>query len=170
MAEIKSTRDLIMERTKHLTMTDEEKRALHLRELRGKIKGWVQKCIHGTMDISRLQEEIEQEKTKEPELLPGLSQELLDRIDPDGENDVLFHILESVVHRDTAAMREIIDQFRTELAEKAREKTDKTKNDLAQRSISGSAVAPNLNRDPEWKRDREALKAFYIDRIHSVAS
>ena len=41
MAEIKSTMDLIMERTKNLTMTDEEKKKLQLDELRGKVRGWV---------------------------------------------------------------------------------------------------------------------------------
>jgi len=167
MAEIKSTRDLIMERTKGLTMTDEEKKILHVRELRGKAKGWVQKCIDGIMGIPRLQEEIQQEKEKEPELMFTLFQELLERIDPDGENELLLQMMESVLGRDTVRLRELIDSFRTDLAEKIREKTVNAKNDLAQQNISGSAVAPNLDRDPAWKKDREELKNLYVRRIRS---
>ncbi len=41
MAEIKSTIDLIMERTRNLTMTEEEKEELRNKELTEKAKGWV---------------------------------------------------------------------------------------------------------------------------------
>jgi len=170
MAEIKSTRDLIMERTRGLTMTDEEKKILHARELRGKAKGWVQKCIDGIMGIPRLEEEIQQEKTKEPELMNTLFQELLERIDPDGENDLLLQMMESVLGRDTARLRELIGSFQTELAEKIQGKTVNAKNDLAQRNISGSAVVPNLDRDPDWKMDREELKNLYVRRIRSTVT
>ena len=170
MAEIKSTLDLIMERTKHLTMTDEEKKILHSQELRGKVKGWVQKCIDGTLDILHLQEEIEREKIKEPELLPDLFQELIERIDPDGENERIFQLLENVLHFDTAPLRTVIDRFRIDLAEKVNEKTTRAKKNLEQRKISGSAVIPNLNRDSQWIKDREQLKDLYFRQIRSAAA
>jgi hypothetical protein len=170
MAEIKSTRDLIMERTKGLTMTVEEKKALHARELRGKVKGWVQKCIDGTGDLARFQEEIQQGKTKEPELLSVLFQEVIERIAPDEENTLLFQMMESVLCRDTAPLRELIDKFETELAEKIRERTVIAKNKLAQQNISGSAVVQNLNRDPQWTKDREQLKALYVQKIRSTVT
>ncbi|SEM55818.1 hypothetical protein SAMN04489760_12212 [Syntrophus gentianae] len=169
MAEIKSTLDLIMERTKGLTMTEEEKKALHSRELRGRVKGWVQKCLDGTLDLVRLQEEIEKGKATEPELLSALFSELLERIDPDGENDLLFQIMEGVLRRDAAPLRGLIGGYEAEHAEKTQAMTVKAKNDLAQRGISGSAVLPNLDRDLQWKRDREQLKALYAQRIRSAA-
>jgi len=170
MAEIKSTRDLIMERTKNLTMTDEEKKALRARELRGKVKGWVQKCIDGIVGIPRLQGEIRLEMAKEPALSSILFQDLLERIDPDGENDLLLQMMESVLGRDTARLRELIGSFQTELAEKIQGKTVNAKNDLAQRNISGSAAVPNLDRDPDWKMDREELKNLYVRRIRSTVT
>jgi hypothetical protein len=170
MAEIKSTLDLIMERTKNLTMTDDEKKAIHSQELRKKVKGWVQRCIDGTLDIPHLRENIKQEMEKEPELPADLFEELLKKIDPDGENEVQFEIIESVLQRDTAFLRELIDQFRAELADKEREKSAKEKNDLEQLNISGSAVVPNLNRDPQWKTDRKQLKEIYVKKIRSVSA
>jgi hypothetical protein len=115
MAEIKSTLDLIMEKTKNLSMTDEEKKTLHLQELRKKIKGWVQRCIDGTLSIAHLRENIQQEMEKEPELPAELHEELLKKIDPDGDNEVQFEIIESVLQRDTAPLRELIGQFRLSL-------------------------------------------------------
>lgn len=170
MAEIKSTLDLIMERTKGLTMTEEEKKALHSRELGGKVKGWVQKCIDGTLDLARLKEEIQQEKAKEPELRPALLKELLDRVDPDGNSERVFQMMESILHRDTAPLRELIGGYRTELSEKERELAAKAISDLAQQGISGSAVVPNLDRDPLWIKVREQLKDRSIQKIRSAVA
>lgn len=169
MAEIKSTLDLIMEKTRNLTMTDEEKKALHSQELRGRVKGWVQKFVDGTVDISRLQADIDREKAKEPELMSDLIQELLERIDPDGENEIHFQILEKVLHRDTASLRDMINRFHAELKEKSTEKTAEAKRNLKQRQISGSAVTPNLERDPQWNEERGQLKNFYLKQIRSAS-
>lgn len=170
MPEIKSTLDLIMEKTKNLTMTEEEKNALHSQELRGKVKGWIQKCIDGTLDTTYLQGEIEREKAKEPELLAILLKEVLERIDPEGENETLFHILDAILHHDPAPVRELIARFQMELAEKLRKKTAEALGDLEKQKISGSAVASNLNRDPQWTEERKQLKGNYIERIHSAAA
>ncbi len=170
MAEIKSTLDLIMERTKHLTMTDEEKKALHSQQLKGKVKGWVQKYVDGTLDIGHLQENVEQESVKEPELTSDLFQELIERIDPDAENGKILQLIENILHFDTVPLRESIDRFRRELEEKADEKTARAKRSLKQRKISGNAVVPNLKGDAEWVTDREQLKGIYLERIRSIGA
>ncbi len=169
MAEIKSTLDLIMERTKNLTLTEEERKALDFRELRGKVRGWVQKCLDGTLDRARLQAEMEREGAREPELRSDLLQELSERIDPEGENEIPFQLLEEVLHCDTAPLREILGRFRAELAERIRVKTAEIKSELEeQRKISGSAVIPNLERDPRWKEEREQLRNSCLREIRSA--
>ena len=50
MAEVKSTMDLIMEKTKHLTMSEEEKEGFRRKELSGKIRGLVHKSMEGTFN------------------------------------------------------------------------------------------------------------------------
>ncbi len=171
MAEIKSTLDLIMEKTKHLTLTEEEKKALHSQEVRGKVRGWVQKCLDGTLDRARLQAEMEREGAGEPELRSELLRELSGRIDPEGENEILFQLLEEVLHRDTAPLREILERFQAELAERIGVKTAGIKSELEeQREISGSAVIPNLDRDPRWKEEREQLINSCLREIRSTLS
>ena len=54
MGEIKSTLDIIMEKTKGLTMTEEEKTAFKSKEMEGKVKGALQKFLDGILDVERL--------------------------------------------------------------------------------------------------------------------
>ena len=58
MAEIKSTLDLVLERTKNLTLTEEEKKSLQRKELEGKIRGWGQKYLDGLMRLSAVNEAV----------------------------------------------------------------------------------------------------------------
>jgi hypothetical protein len=58
MAEIKSTLDLIMERTRNLSMTPEEKEALRRKEWHSRIQGWLQRYLDGLMGTNSLKEAI----------------------------------------------------------------------------------------------------------------
>ncbi len=49
MAEIKSTLDLVMEKTKHLKMSDSERKALDVEETLKKVPGLVQKYMDGAL-------------------------------------------------------------------------------------------------------------------------
>ncbi len=60
MAEIKSTLDLIMERTKNFTLTNEGKRVLQTKELEGKVNGWVQKCMDGKTSMHQMKSDFRQ--------------------------------------------------------------------------------------------------------------
>ena len=59
MAEIKSTLDLIMEKTKGLTMSDEEKEAFQQKELETKLRGSLQKVMEGRLKLERFQMELD---------------------------------------------------------------------------------------------------------------
>ncbi len=54
MAEIKSTLELIMEKTKNLTFSDEEKKALREKEVQGKVRGFITKFMDGVMNLDTL--------------------------------------------------------------------------------------------------------------------
>ena len=59
MAEIKSTLDLIMERTKNLTLTKEEKKAIHTKEVKCRVRGWFQRYGDGSLTIRDIKEYME---------------------------------------------------------------------------------------------------------------
>ena len=78
MAEIKSTLDIIMERTKNLTMTDEEKASFRRKEAEGKVKGWIQKYQDGAIGLDKLKSDFKKEQAEYPEALHILKSQLLD--------------------------------------------------------------------------------------------
>ena len=75
MGEIKSTLDIIMEKAKKFSLTEEEKKGFKRQELEGKIKGLVQKALDGVLDSERFQLEVVALRTKEKELVDSLQQE-----------------------------------------------------------------------------------------------
>ena len=58
MGEIRSTLDIIMEKTKGLSMSEEEKKAFKKQETAGKIRGLIQKYLDGTVAMDKLKVEI----------------------------------------------------------------------------------------------------------------
>ena len=90
MGEIKSTLDLVMERTKNLTLSAEEKQAQKQLETENRIKGLVQKLQDGLLTYNQLKTEYESFK-KESNLSDNslLVREILTRLDPDQDNALL---------------------------------------------------------------------------------
>ncbi len=72
MGEIKSTMDIIMEKTKGLTMSEEEKAEYKQQELTGKVRGLIQKFLDGILDLDRLKVEVA--------ALSGIQEDAVNRI------------------------------------------------------------------------------------------
>ena len=152
MAEIKSTLDIIMEKTKGLTMTDEEKRELKRKEIAGKFKGLVQKFLDNIIDLDKLKVEAAAVGEGHEEMFRRVSmQEAIERIEPEMDNDPILKILESTTEMDTGSIRDLITDFERKL-EKERALHEKgLKKRLKKKGISGSAVIPNLDADSQWR-------------------
>lgn len=152
MAEIKSTLELIMERTRNLTMTAEEKERLRRKEATGKIKGSVQKYLDGLIGLDTLKAEMEESEKNSPDSRKIMESALRERLNPEGENRKIFEALEQAVGIDTNSLRDRISRFRLEMETEKQNVANRLKGELAYRRISGSAVIPNPARN-------EALQA-----------
>jgi hypothetical protein len=151
MGEIKSTLDIVMERTRHLSMTEEEKDDLRKKELAGKVKGWIQRYADGQIDLNRLTPEIERERGENPRDIDGiLRRELIERLEPDGDNRKTLELIERFSVLDTAPLKGVIADFQAQLTEKREERLREMGEKLKGRGITGSAVVPNLARDVDW--------------------
>lgn len=163
MAEIKSTLDLVLERTKNLTMTAEEKEDLHRRELEGTLRGWVHKFMEGLLNIKTLKSEIEKASPGFDEvsrkILKGL---LLEHLDPEGDNKKVLQALKEILGLKKEAYAAAAEDGRKRLAAEKSRLLETMRKRLADREISGSAVTPNLSKEEAWDRlRREALAAFH---------
>ena len=150
MGKIKSTLDIIMEKTKNLTLTPEEKEVLRREDWLKKTRGRIQKFLDGAIDLKRLREE-----TRAEERPPGaegvLKEELVGALNPEGDNESRFLILKELFDTPIDPFREILQKGQKRLEEEKEKRNHELKEQLKTRGISGSAVLPNLALDPAWQ-------------------
>jgi len=169
MAEIKSTLDIIMEKAKRFSVTEEEKKGFKRQELEGKIKGLLQKVVDGVLDPERFQVEVVAFQAKEKDLVHRiLQEEIVARIELGANNEALLRILENIAGPASAAVREVLAEFEKK-AEKEKESCRRTLvENLKEKGISGSALLPNLDADPEWIRARSEAKGQLQEEIRKI--
>ena len=165
MGEIKSTLDLIMEKTKGLTMTEEEKEAFQQKEVLGQVKGFLLKLLEGQIKLDRLKKEMSSFEGKRSEMAKeAIIKECLDRMDPELDNGRLFEVLEHVAGVDPGPIHETLQKFRQDLERQIVDYEIRFRQNLEERDISGTAVMPNINADPAWLQHRsEMIEIFKKD-------
>jgi hypothetical protein len=168
VAEIKSTLDLVMERTRNLTLSPEEKQAQHQTEIENRIKGLVQKLQDGLLSTDQLK--IEYEGFKKDADLPDdrlLIREMLTRLDPAADNHILIAALEQCCRLDTAAIRAAIKSYRDDYRRAARQRSAQLKEEIAQKhSITGTAVLPNLAADEHWQQTAQEMRRQFEQKVN----
>ena len=94
MSEIKSTLDIIMEKAKKFSVTEEEKKGFRRQELEGKIKGLVQKAVDGSLDSERFQIQVAALQTKDKDLVDQILQnEVVARLEVEANGEESFNRL-----------------------------------------------------------------------------
>lgn len=171
MAEIKSTLELALERTKGLTMNKEEKHEFKRREMEKKISGLLQKYLDGFLDDERLRAgmqalgEGEYEQAKAMLLSKSLA-----LLSMEGDNRMPLQLLQGFSGLSTEAI-----QHEVEVSAKALEDHEKAfetaiLNRLARQGVSGSAVVPNLDGDGEWRAFRSRAVDELRHRIRQLVT
>lgn len=167
MAEIKSTLDLVMERTKNLTLSSEEKQAQKNKEITNRIKGLVQKLQDGVLAAGQFNEAYV--KLKKDADLPDdslLVRDILTRLDPGQDSQVLLEILEECCHLDTAPIRSVISDYRNAADRATEKRMGLIKEELAHKhSIAGTAVIPNLEADSQWQQETQNLQRKFEESL-----
>ena len=170
MGEIKSTLDLVLEKTKNLTLSSEEKASQKQKEIENRIKGMVQKYQDGILSINQLITDYE--LLKKNFTIPqnnSLIVEITQRIEPDQDNQSLLELLRECCTIDTTAIESIIANFRKQYITASQSRIEQLKEDLAQRqNISGSAVLPNLDLDKQWRQKIGELRDGYEEQLNRV--
>ena len=141
MSEIRSTLDIIMEKAKGLTATDEEIEAFRRKEMEGKIRGALQRFLDGLMGLDELKEELGVAgRERQDWVREILREECLGRIDPEKENTSVLNVLEELVGMDIRRLHQLLSEFRVQLEKSGQEYEKQTRLGLKNLGISGSAV------------------------------
>lgn len=170
MGEIKSTLDLVLEKTKNLTLSSEEKEEQKQNEIANRIKGMMQKYQDRMLSKNQLITDYETlKKDYNISQNNSLIIEITQRIEPDQDYQPLLEVLQECCAIDTAGIETIIEDFRKAYLSASQNRMERLKEDLAQQSnISGSAVLPNLDADEKWRQEAREIRAGYVDQLNRV--
>ena len=163
MGEIKSTLDLVMEKTKNLSLSSEERQAQKNQETESRIRGLLQKFKDRALNIDNFKSEY-QKLRKEYDLAENahLIKEICGRIELGADNQALFELLDEFKVSDLEGLISVLQEFQTVLETAAGQRREILKDQLAKTHfISGSAVVPNLENDDEWRKEAEEIRARY---------
>jgi hypothetical protein len=171
MGEIKSTLDIIMEKTKGLTLTEEEKQSFKEQELTGKVRGLVQRTLGGSVSRERFEEELAAlaRRGVDPVTVKrGLIKECIQEIRLGEDNEAVLKMLEILPGIDLAALRTVLAESEKELLTRREAQEKRLMMRLREKGISGSAVVPNLDADREWEPVLAKLKEDLRSALRSA--
>jgi len=170
LGEIKSTLELVLEKTKGLTLSEDEKLSLKHEELDKKIQGLVAHYLDNFFTLPRVREEMENiEGDDRQPASRALVRHLLVHFDLDHDNSAVMSALREVCYCDVAPFAALQREYLGEKEEHKRTFFAGAMAALEERGVSGSAVAPNPNRIPEWGAFLENLRKRYQEKLASLA-
>ncbi len=165
MGEIKSTLDIIMEKTKGMNPTKEEKEAFRKTETKRQAKGWVQKFMDGSLNAARIRGEMARlDEIRLKTVRECIISESLYRMDPEGDNASVLRLLEEAVEIDAGPVRQLLEQTKKRLDKEKTAYEREFKDILRMEGISGSAVVPNLWSYRPWQEQLQARAAEFQEK------
>jgi hypothetical protein len=167
MAEIKSTIDLIMERTKNLSASREEREDYQRREREKHIRGLVLRLFDYSLTLDGIKDELAKEKKngREAEVMVFLKDALAALVDPDTDNERLFRIIHELAGTPEDRLRETLRACQAEFFAGKTALMERQKQELESKGIAGSAALPNPEADPQWKARRDEAQAACVKRV-----
>ena len=168
MAKIKSTLDLVMERTKNLAMSREDSEALQRKEGEDKARGWVQMLLDQKLTIDELMKDFTVESSRYGALADILHVELTRHIDPDADNSIILKALTEVIGLEVKPFTDFINDYHARYELYRQEHQGRLLSELKARGISGTALVPNIDHDEVWQGFVKGLKDRFRQKIQAL--
>ena len=170
MGEIKSTLDLVMEKTRNLNLSEEEKQDQKKKEIESRLNGLLQKFEDQIITLEQFKAEYEA-VCKAYNLTGRQHQHLLKaicaRIELGKDNQVLLGVLSQFTDSDIDGITLVLQDFDTAIRTAAAAQSQIAKDNLAKAHfIFGSAVVPNLESDPAWRKKVEEVRAGFEAKLN----
>jgi hypothetical protein len=171
MAEIKSTMELVLEKTKNLSLSEQEKKALHQSEWTGKVRGWVQKYLDDAIGSAQMKSNLSADRKMIEQLRETLELELLDHIHLNSysTNEKIFKIFREVLEMNPEFLVQAVRIVQKNLEQERQRHLSFLQAELQGNEISGSAVLPNLSKSKAWKIRMEQMEADLHEALRESA-
>jgi len=172
MGEIKSTLDLVMERTRHLSLSEEEKTRQRKEDFGKRLQGLLQQYTDGILSKDTLKDrmgdlqsvlKVNDQRT----LMAGIA----GRIDPDRDNRCWLDLLGDVAPSVCAPLETALDDYAKRQHQHLQEGEIRLRERLASaHGITGAAVTPNALKDGDCLKALSALRQQFDDRLQSIVN
>ena len=171
MGEIKSTLDLVFEKTKNLTLSDEEKLSLAREKLDKKVQGLCNRYLDNFFPINRLKDEMEKIASNDREQAYNFFKEyLLSHFDLDSDNPLIVSALIEIASCDITSLKNLQEKYSSEKEGTKKALIEKSLLALKEFGVSGSAVGVNLDTIPEWNEFLKNLRKRCQEQIQTRES
>lgn len=160
MAEIKSTLDLVMERTRHLTLTADEKARQENEALAQKINGVLQRYRDGALPMEAVKRRVDElGEARGSQVLEQTVRIILKQVELSVDNGAMLELLAGQFDVDCRHLSHIIEGYQDARRAELDRQSAELKQQLATtHSIGGTAVLPNLEADAVWAGCEAALR------------
>jgi hypothetical protein len=161
MAEIKSTLDIVLEKTKHLVLTPEERHAMERREHLEKVPGIVQRFLDDAWTVDHMMEawraipEVFREAARRE-----IVRRLLDALSPEETGGKVIPALKAFAAPTDAPFLQRLGRLVTPGVEPEPSwegRRQRLLASLAEKGIGGDAVHVTPDLDPQWRETRKTL-------------
>ncbi len=158
MAEIKSTLELALERTKKLKLSEKDKEEIRKKEIEQKTLSLFHRYREDQLHLNEIQREMERmdERIRE-QVKEGLLSLWIDGLSLDEGGEKLLKGIEFLKCKDMEAIRETLYQLRTQYQEdevRIRKEIEAEQLDILRREgIDGGAVEPNVEAIDLWREN-----------------
>lgn len=158
-----------MERTRHLSLSPEEREALRMKEAQERVKAILSHYLNETLSLEEVMSSLSSLPIDQTFMKRIVGREIIDRFDPQAQNGRLLSLFERALHEDISFINERDRTFQEELATLRSQRVQEILAHLALEGIGGSALIPNLERDASLREAiaerlrhlREDIAAFY---------
>jgi hypothetical protein len=171
MGEIKSTLDLVMERTRNLSLSAEEKARQQKADFEKLLQGALQRYADDALTTDALRDRITELQAE----LKVTGHQLVmravfKRIDPDRDNERWLNLLPDLAPTSRASLLKILSAYREQRASLSQASGKRQLEQLAsQYGITGSAILPNPDKDPSYQDSLSALRHETQAGIEAIA-
>ena len=163
MGEIKSTLDLVLEKTKGLTLSGEEKRQRKRQENKDLLRGLLQKYQDRKLNLEQTRKEFEKLKKRGEGIARAMVLETFDRIQPGEDNPPLTSLLRGFFQMDVTRLESILKSYERSIRSAAENRVAEVRKELSQiHFVHGSAVVPNLEADGDWADMKAATRLEHV--------
>ena len=173
MAEIKSTIDLVMERTKNMGLSGEEKAQAREEEARKRAKGIALAVEEKRLAPGDVIKTMDDSDVADKDALKRYTTlELINRLNLDADNQPLLNTLPELVGDRLQSLipmaQDVITQFQANREQMNQETSGSILDQLAAMGITGSALVPLTESDSDFTSDLNRTIALAHDQLAQI--